>query len=144
MTHAPASHYDTLADRFGLKITARLNEQPLPHDISERLRIARMQALSGIPKTRLQTAGSTIMSGGAAVLTGGASDDGLSRWNRFASALPLIALLAGLIAVNVMTDDDSARELADVDMQLLTDDLPPAAHTDAGFAQFLKFGPPQP
>lgn len=131
---------EALLDRFGLKVAARLNEQPLSHDISERLRVARQSAMSLYKKQMpLQTASSASMSGGATVLGGG---DGLNWFNRIASALPLLALAAGLIAVNVMTSNDRARELADVDVQLLTDELPPSAHADTGFAQYLKFGPP--
>ena len=38
-----------------------------------------------------------------------------------------------------MQVDNRANELAaEVDAALLTDDLPPAAYTDPGFAQFLK------
>jgi Protein of unknown function (DUF3619) len=142
MTNATALHHEALMDRFGLKVTARLDDQPLPHDISERLRIARQQAVAmHKQQTQLQTsaAPSVSMSGGAAILGGG---DGLNWFNRIASALPLLALAAGLIMVNVVTNEDRAREVAEVDVQLLTDDLPPAAHTDPGFAQFLKFGPP--
>jgi Protein of unknown function (DUF3619) len=76
------------------------------------------------------------------VLGGGSFDDNFNLFNRIASALPLLALAAGLVFVSVVADDDNIREIADIDMQLLTDDLPPDAHTDAGFAQFLKFGPP--
>lgn len=140
MTNATTLHQEALMDRFGLKVTARLDDQPLSHDISERLRIARQQAVAMHKKqSRTQTVATTSMSGGALVLGGG---DGLNWLNRIASALPLLALAAGLIAVNMMTSDERAREVAEVDVQLLTDDLPPSAHTDAGFAQFLKFGPP--
>jgi Protein of unknown function (DUF3619) len=144
MISVNAPHQEALADRFGLKIAARLNEQPLPHDISERLRVARMQAMARIPKLQAQTARTTGMSGGAAVLGGGPFDDNFNLFNRIASVLPLLALVLGLVFVSAMTDDDNVREIADIDVQLLTDDLPPAAHTDAGFAQFLKFGPPNP
>lgn len=138
---------DALQDRFGLKVIARLNEQDLPHDISERLRVARQQAIARRPKssvTASQTAPSIFMSGSAAALGGGFNDDGVSWFNRIASAVPLLALVAGLTAVSTMVDDQSANDIAAVDVQLLTDDLPPDAHTDPGFAQFLKFGPPQP
>jgi hypothetical protein len=37
-----------------------------------------------------------------------------------------------------MQDDNRAEELAAIDSALLTDDLPPAAYTDPGFAQYLK------
>jgi Protein of unknown function (DUF3619) len=140
MTNATTLHQEALMDRFGLKVTARLDDQPLSHDISERLRIARQQAVAMHKKqTQVQTAPSSAISGGALVLGGG---DGFNWFNRIASVLPLLALAAGLIAVNVMTSNDRAREVAEVDVQLLTDDLPPSAHTDPGFAQFLKFGPP--
>ena len=59
-------------------------------------------------------------------------------WTRIGSVLPLIALVGGLVAISVMQDDNRANELAEVDSALLTDDLPPAAYTDPGFAQFLK------
>lgn len=158
-------YQDNLADRFGLKVAARLNEQPLPHDISERLRVARMQAIARMPKqAQTPLATSVVMAGGAAVLQSGGNggsnsgsnsgrnhglqgsgfDDAPSWFNRIASALPLLALLMGLAAISSMTDNDATRELAEIDLQLLTDDLPPAAHTDPGFAQFLKFGPPNP
>lgn len=133
---------DALLDRFGYKVAARLNESAnqLPHDISERLRTARLQAIERRKKeTRLQTATNISMSGGAVVLGG---NDGLNLWTRIASLLPLLALVAGLIAINILQNDNRASELAEVDVALLTDDLPPAAHADAGFAQFLKFGSP--
>jgi len=131
--------FEALQDRIGLKVAARLNEPDLPHDISERLRVARQQALAQRkPETQLQTATNVTMSGGAAVLGGGP----LSWWGRMGYALPFLALIAGLVAIDVSTDDDGAREIAEIDTQLLTDELPPSAHTDAGFAQFLKFGPP--
>jgi Protein of unknown function (DUF3619) len=138
---------EALQDRFGLKVTARLNEQELPHDISERLRVARQQAIARRPKSTVtvnQTASSIILSGGSVALGGGFDAEGVSWLNRIASVLPLIALLAGLIAVNSFVNDQAANDVASVDVQLLTDDLPPDAHTDPGFAQFLKFGPPQP
>jgi hypothetical protein len=55
-----------------------------------------------------------------------------------AAFVPLLALVAGLMAVYVLEADNRAQELADIDAALLTDDLPPVAYTDSGFAQFLK------
>jgi Protein of unknown function (DUF3619) len=143
MTNATALHVDALQDRFGLKVAARLNENTatLSHDITERLRVARLQAIAARKKElRLQTAPSVSMQGGAAALGGGS--EGFSLWGSIASALPLLALAVGLIAVNMLQDEYRAKEIAEVDVQLLTDDLPPSAHTDPGFAQYLKFGPP--
>jgi hypothetical protein len=142
MTNATTLQREAQMDRFGLKVAAILDDQALPHDISERLRIARQQALAQhktVLAAKTQVAPSIFASGSAAALGG---DEGFNWFNRMASALPLLALVVGLVAININVSDNRANELADVDAQLLTDDLPPAAHTDPGFAQFLKFGPP--
>ena len=52
--------------------------------------------------------------------------------------MPLLALVLGLIAINVIQNENRANELAEIDAALLTDDLPPAAYTDPAFTQFLK------
>jgi hypothetical protein len=119
---------------FGRRVAARLSagSQDLPRDIGERLRAAREQALARRKVVRvLQTAPTVLQSGGAATLGGG-------WWTRIASVIPLVALVAGLLVVTTMQEDNRANELAEVDAALLTDDLPPAAYTDPGFAQFLK------
>lgn len=126
-----------LEDKFGRSVAARLSagNNELPHDIGERLRVARAQAMARrklAPEMRV--AHTTHVSGGAAALGGG----GGWWWTRIGAALPLVALVGGLIAINVVQAENRASELADVDSALLTDDLPPAAYTDPGFAQFLK------
>jgi len=55
------------------------------------------------------------------------------------SAVPLLALVAGLVFINTSLGDNS-EEVAEVDAALLTDDLPPSAYTDPGFLQFIKTG----
>lgn len=110
----------------------------LPYDISERLRAARAQAISQRKIAKKETAGNVVNAGGAAALTWGSSDDGLNWWSRIASVLPLIALVVGLLVINSIQDDNRAQELAEVDVALLTDELPPDAFADPGFVQFLK------
>lgn len=121
-----------LEDRFGRRVAARLSagSRELPHDISERLRVARLQAVAQ-RKQEARPSTVAVSSGPALALGGG-------WFNRIASALPLVALAAGLVAISVVQDDRRANELAEVDAALLTDELPPAAYTDPGFAQFLK------
>jgi len=124
-------------DAFGRRVAARLSagSAELPHDVAERLRAARVQALARRKVVRLQ--GAVSVSGNQASL-GYGGDDGISLWGRIASALPLIALAAGLIAVHTIQNERRASEVAEVDAALLTDDLPPAAYADPGFVQFLK------
>jgi Protein of unknown function (DUF3619) len=125
-------------ERFALKLTSRLSDSTdaLPHDISERLRVARQQAVARRKVSALATATSVSRSGGSAALTLGGDD--FTWWNKIASALPLVALMVGLVVINSVQNDFRASEVAEVDAAILTDDLPPAAYTDPGFAQFLK------
>lgn len=140
MTNSHQYQTQILQDRYGLKVAARLSEgaAALPHDVSERLRVARGQALAKRKVHKAQGATSVFAGGGAAILGGG--DEGLSWWHRIGSALPLLALAIGLVAINAIQNDKIARELAVVDAALLVDDLPPAAYADPGFAQFIKVG----
>jgi hypothetical protein len=140
MTNQPNIQLQQQSDRLGREIAARLTAgtAELPYGITERLRAARVQALARRKPASLVRATSILGSGRAATLTFG--DDGVSLWNRIASALPLIALAAGLILIHAVQDDRRASEVAEVDAALLTDDLPPSAYADPGFAQFLKSG----
>ena len=107
----------------------------LPHDISERLRVARLQAVTQRKIVRLEPAVRLVGYGGSAALGWGG---GVSWWARVGSVVPLIALVVGLLAINSIQNDNRAQEVAEVDAALLTDDLPPAAFADPGFVQFLK------
>lgn len=125
-------------DRFGRQVAARLaaGAQELPYEASERLRAARMQALAVRKRVAgLRTAVAVSASGSAATLT---ADEPLSLFNRIASVLPLIALVAGLFLIHTIQNERRANEVAEVDAALLTDDLPPSAYADPGFIQFLK------
>jgi hypothetical protein len=130
-----------LEARFGLRIGALLNEraQNTPHDVTERLRFAREQALA-----RART--SQPISATAAVVVGAGSSRAatLGRqpgWlTRFASLLPLVALVGGLLLIDEWHDRAEIEAAADVDTALLGDVLPPDAYSDAGFVEFLKQG----
>ncbi len=122
-------------DRFGRQVATRLSHgsDALGNDINERLRVARQQALA---RRKAVAVAGLVRSGGSAALQFGA---GMSAWwARAASALPLLALAAGLLTIHIVQNEDRANELAEVDAALLTDDLPTAAYTDPGFLQFLK------
>jgi hypothetical protein len=139
MTNSLQNRSDILQDRFALKATSYLSAgtADLPYDISERLRAARVQAVSKRKIARTQTASHVVNVGGSAALTWGA-DDGLSWWSRIGSVLPLVALVVGLLTINSVQSDNRAQEVAEVDAALLIDELPPAAFADPGFIQFLK------
>jgi len=131
-----------MQDQLGRHIASRLTlaTEELPHEVVERLRAGRAQALAKRQRVSTQQlTGSLSRSGGEAGL--GADDEGgPGWWRRVASVLPLLALAAGLFAISVVQNERRASELAEVDAALLTDALPPAAYADPGFLQFLKSG----
>ena len=128
--------------RFALRVAARLTEQgaELPHDISERLRVARLQALE---RARVRNAATALR---PAVVNAGRSSLALGRgdgpgWWRLAALLPVVALVVGMVSVQIQSDDEQAADAAEIDVALLSDDLPPAAYADPGFAEFLRQPP---
>ncbi len=135
MTNTPLTDSQQLQDRFGRQVAARLaaGAAELPHEITERLRAARVQAVSRRKPVSMQFAPSLAAAGGLTF-----SDERIGLWSRIASALPLVALVAGLVVIHTIENDRRAVEVAEVDAALLTDDLPPAAYADPGFVQFLK------
>lgn len=129
---------ESYQDRVGRNIAARLTDasQSLPNDISERLKVARMQALAQRKVIKLQTASSVNSNGGAATLHMGESDGSL--WSRLGAVIPLLVLIFGLLTIAVVQEQRRTNEIADVDVELLVDELPPAAYTDPGFVHFLN------
>lgn len=130
-----------LEARFGLRVAARLSDRAddLPHDITERLRSAREQALAKArPRLAAARAAAVAVSGssGTATLGGGGSGD--SWWWRLSSLAPLALLIVGLIWVHEFHRTEEILAVAEVDAALLTDAVPPSAYADPGFAEFLK------
>ncbi|MFN3305476.1 MAG: DUF3619 family protein [Roseateles sp.] len=139
------------ARRFGLRVAAGLTERSatLPHEVSERLRFAREQALARAAQARAAASaaaaaaaspqvmgvGSTLALGGA---PRGSRRGGSDLWAMLASALPLLLLAAGLLLIEHGQVNEQIAAAAEVDTALLSDDLPPAAFTDPGFAEYLR------
>ncbi|MFN7156011.1 MAG: DUF3619 family protein [Acidovorax sp.] len=137
----PSAQAEAAAERFALRVATRLSggADDLPYDISERLRASRMQALAKRKKVTVpaRIAAPVIVNGGGSATLGRGGEGG-GWWSTLVSAVPLMALVVGLVVINIAQDEDSANDLAEVDAALLTDDLPPAAYADPGFVQFLK------
>lgn len=131
---------ERLEARFGLRVGALLSEQAqhTPHDIAERLRIAREQAVSRARSARAASAPAAVsVAAGPTVLLGRQPG-----WLfRFASVMPLVLLVVGLLLIDQWHDRAQIEAAADIDLALLADDLPPDAYSDAGFAEFLQEDP---
>lgn len=163
---------EALEARFALRLSARLEEgaQSVPHDVSERLRVAREQAIRAAREARLAAASPSVVVATAPAVTvaiaglgtAGGNAGGLGNWSisrqnraggsrrglgddtppswgwRLASLLPVLALVGGLWGIHRYYKQEQVQAATDVDMALLTDDLPPAAYADPGFAEFLR------
>jgi hypothetical protein len=134
-THARLRTSDDLGRAIAQRLAAPV--EGVSHEVAERLKSARMLALEKRRQVAVQTVQVTSNYGGSATLGAGGGDS-WSLWRLAGTVLPLLALVAGLITIDYVQDDYRAKELADVDVELLTDDLPPAAFTDPGFVQFLR------
>jgi hypothetical protein len=128
---------ELLQERFGRAVGRRLSAgtAELPYHVTERLRAARVQAVA---ERRIEAVAPAVVTNGGN--TGALTFGGFSLWRQIASALPLVVLVGGLVVIHSVQNDQRATEVAEVDAQLLTDDLPPEAYADPGFVQFLKSG----
>jgi Protein of unknown function (DUF3619) len=133
---------EALQSRLGTALAAALSERAadLPHDLAERLRAGREQALGRArfkAAPEVAPAAATVVVGlsiGRAAVAGGPA----SWWVKVASGLPLLVLLAGLLLIDRWNDTEQVHAAAEIDALLLADDLPPAAYTDPGFGEFLR------
>lgn len=105
-------------------IRQHLNEAAgrLPADTSERLRAARERALARQRKP----------AGGLAGAAGGIFGFG---W--LGQLAPLVVLVGGLLGIAQWHQSQQVAEIADIDMQMLVDELPPNAYLDKGFGAWL-------
>ncbi len=140
--------HQALETRFAGRLVNALTESSaaLPHAVQERLRVARDQALNRARAARrTQVAGSVSSSvsssgGGIAILRGGAGPGfGLPEW--LSALMPLVVLVVGLLLISQLNVREQIQVAADIDTQLLGDDLPPAAYADPGFVHYLRRGP---
>lgn len=144
------SHHDAIAaDQFARKLTAHLSdaETALPYVVTERLRAARVQAVAMRKRTPLLALHTETSSDLLGVHADGTASlgapmqhqDNTPLWvRRLLTALPLIALAAGLAFIGADQDSRATIDVAEMDAALLTSDLPPAAFTDPGFQQYLQ------
>ena len=126
---------EALEARVALRITGALSQrnEVLPHDIAERLRVSRLRAVDRARDLRKLSVASTsqVQGGGTLSMSGPPS-----WWLRVASLAPLALLLVGFLFIQRSYVDQQVRAAAEIDAAILTDDLPPQAYSDPGFAEF--------
>jgi len=96
-------------------------------DKLERLRAAREQALAKQKR-----------SSSLAVAGGGGFSFANFGFGLVPQVVPLLVLLVGLLSMSYWHQNRYSEELADIDTQVLVDELPPSAYVDRGFDSWLK------
>jgi len=128
----------TEANQFGLATAALLRQgsQSLPASVKDRLYAARLKALSLKKPEKVR-----IQQHVLANSTGNWSVGSRSFWDNVGWVAPLVVLVFGLIGIAQWQQDSRINDIAELDIALLTDDVPPDAYADSGFLGFLKNGP---
>ena len=115
---------------FAYQIKRHLNAsaRALPADKLERLRAIREQALAQhrpAVEMALSTGSGSVRSPG-------------SDW--LAQLVPVLVVAAALLGISYWHQSNRAEENADIDTQMLVDELPPSAYADKGFGAWIKRG----
>ncbi|MFC3110372.1 DUF3619 family protein [Undibacterium arcticum] len=125
---------------FAYKVRHALNENldNLPASTADRLASARKIAMShkkqDNPPRLLATQQRTVVAGGAGRHFG----DSFDWLGRIGIALPLLALVAGLIGIYQFEEQKHISDTADIDAAVLSDELPVSAYLDHGFNTFIS------
>jgi len=154
-----ASTTDDRTDLAGRLLARRLDmaTDGVAPDIAERLRFSRERALArarqaqSVRQRQVAWIGApwvAVGAGGAAgsLALGPSVHAGIESprsagpgWGgRLASLLPLFILVLGFVVIQQTLLEVQIEAAAEVDAALLSDDLPPQAYTDPGFAEFLR------
>lgn len=123
--------------KFAYKVRHVLNEsiENLPHSTTEQLASARKIALSRKKKDslRLTFALQRLLAGEI----GGFSNEPLTWLARMGLAVPLMVLIVGLIGIYQFEQERRIRDTAEMDIAVLSDELPLSAYLDHGFNAYL-------
>jgi hypothetical protein len=125
------------ADQFGRStaVLLRHGSQSLPAAIKDRLYAARLRALSLQKPEKVRIQKPVLASS-----NGNWSLGSHSLWDNVGWIAPLVVLVFGLIGITQWQQDSRINDIAELDVALLTDDVPPDAYADSGFLGFLKNG----
>lgn len=122
---------------FAYRVRHALNEnlENLPAPAIERLALARNIAITRKKKdapTQILAAHNVI-----AGHSGNFFSERFSWISRMGVALPLFALIVGLIGIYQVEQQDRINETAEMDADVLSDELPLSAYLDQGFNAYL-------
>ncbi len=119
-------------DRLGHTLAHNLSTHVAP-DIQERLRIAREQAVAQALRVTPEQRSSWLQRVKAHIKSNAGP-----WWNAAAVTAGAAAFAVSFFAIQSIHQAKQTSDLAEVDIELLTDDLPIEAYSDPAFMRFLR------
>lgn len=123
-------------ENFAYKVRHALNEklEEMPENITQRLEQARLLAVSRKKKSSplYVNVFQQVFAG-----TGGYFPSRMSWMGKLGMSLPILALVIGLAGIFHHEQQRQISEIADIDIAVLSDELPPSAYADSGFRAFV-------
>ena len=123
---------------FAYKVRHALNEKldALPQGVTDRLAHARQVA---VKRKRQDSPLKVLVRQNAFAGNVGAFFQDQVDWlRRMGISLPALILVCGLMGMYHYEEQRQIRETADIDVAVLSDELPPSAYADAGFKAYLE------
>ena len=126
---------DTQLDRLGAALAQRLDDSMVSPDIAARLRVAREQAVAVAQAQRVKPSERPSWLHRIKIQLNGSASH---CWNIAAVTTGAVAFAVSFFVVQGINQAKQTSELAEVDTELLTDDLPIEAYSDPAFMRFLR------
>lgn len=135
MMNTNKQNLELVEQAFAKRVTRLLTAQSenLDRDLKDRLRAARSMAVHQAKPEPVFVAQLETTHRGFRH-----SDWGKSIWSLTSWLAPISIVAIGLIGISEWQQDQRIKDIANVDIALLTDDVPPDAFVDNGFMAFLK------
>lgn len=122
---------------FAYRVRHALNENldNLPVSTTARLAAARQMALSR--KKNSSPLRAFVPQNVLTTQAGNFFHEPLSWFKSLGVVLPLLALVVGLVGIYQFEQQQRISEIAELDVAVLSDELPPSAYLDHGFNAYL-------
>jgi len=130
-------HTPSIEDQFGKRVANLLDaqSQQLDSNLQDRLLQSRTLAMSRVKQEPNFILDRQMASAGHHF---DAPRFGNPMWSFATWLIPLAVVVLGLIAIVEWQEDLRIKDIATVDIALLTDDVPPSAFADNGYMAYLK------
>lgn len=139
--HEALAGDEAAVERFGAALGRELRkgELAVPHDIRERLRVARMAAMQAHQTALARQAAEQELAEDAAQHQRQVDAQRAGWWRKVLAVLPFAAATGvGAIFMQGAVSDDVPAQQVQSDLHLLSSDVPPSAFTDPAFMHYLK------